>query len=95
MKLKDITEWSPRWSTPLGKLREVMELPAPTYPANAGVSLAGRTPPAPRTRFSFTHPSLYALLSSAYPFSACSNRQPFVFEIHERVRLPISYFHTF
>src|SRR3989338_7070446 len=35
-------------------------------------------PQAPRTRFSLTLPSRYALLSSAYPFSACPNRQPFV-----------------
>src|SRR5215831_17950343 len=53
-------------------------LPAPTDLASAGVSSLAHTPPALRKKFPLTHPSLCVLLSSAYPFSACSNRQPLV-----------------
>src|SRR5439155_4465652 len=41
-------------------------------------SFLAQRPPALRKKFPLTHPSLYVLLSSAYPFSACFPRQPFV-----------------
>src|SRR5262245_1023815 len=53
-------------------------LPAPTDLAGAGVSSLAQRPPALRKKFPLTHLSLCVLLSSAYPFSACSNRQTFV-----------------
>src|SRR3989304_5528913 len=56
----------------------IRSLPVPTDPASARESSLAHMPQAPRTRFSLTLPSRYALLSSAYPFSACPNRQPFV-----------------
>src|SRR5207245_8111625 len=52
--------------------------PAPTDLANADGSFLAQRPPALRKKFPLTHPSLYVLLSSAYPFSACFPRQPFV-----------------
>src|SRR5262249_32032716 len=50
----------------------------PTVLASAGVSSLAQRPPALRKKFPLTHLSLCVLLSSAYPFSACSNRQTFV-----------------
>src|SRR5207245_10784454 len=52
--------------------------PAPTDLANADGPFLAQRPPALRKKFPLTHPSLYVLLSSAYPFSACFPRQPFV-----------------
>src|SRR3989338_4474979 len=56
----------------------IRSLPVPTDPASARESSLAHMPQAPRTRFSLTLPSRYALLSSADPFSAFPNRQPFV-----------------
>src|SRR3989337_1157987 len=56
----------------------IRSLPVPTDPASARESSLAHMPQSPRTRFSLTLPSRYAFLSSAYPFSACPNRQPFV-----------------
>src|SRR5439155_25762226 len=53
-------------------------LPAPTNPASAHGSSPVQIPPTPDNKLPLTLPSLCVSLSSAYPFSACSNRQPFV-----------------
>src|SRR5207249_5576211 len=56
----------------------IHSLPAPADLASArGFSLA-QIPPALHKRFPLIHFPQYVSLSSAYPFSACSNRQPFV-----------------
>src|SRR5262245_9809915 len=73
----------------------IPSLHAPTNLASALGSLPEHMPPAHHKIFSLIHFPQCVSLSSAYPFSACSNRQPFVFKAHERVRLPISCFHTY
>src|SRR5207249_7675028 len=56
----------------------IHSLPAPADLASArGFSLA-QIPPAHHKKFPLIHFPQYVSLSSAYPFSACSNRQPFV-----------------
>lgn len=60
----------------------------PTTLASAGESSPAQTPPAHRRIFPSIQSSLYVLLSSAYPFPACSFRQPFVSTLRKGTPYP-------